>query len=381
MTTAIACANAGYSVAIIDNSEFSDAKFETDKRTSALTANTLKFFTELGLEFQKSQLGIIDHIYTFESTAKPVLSFDSAESNHIGAVCFNSDLKSILLNKIKQNPLISIHEHATVTNASCDLHFITISAITKNAEKFLFKSKLLLACDGKSSKIATINNIKKYSIPYNQVAFIFNISHTQNHKNIAVESFNPNGPFAILPLANPTQSAIIWTISCESAKILDKYQTQGNEIFTDLLKQNLARMRHIGEFAGIISEVQKYNLAISCLKTQISDRTFFVGDAYNAIHPVAGQSFNMSIKDIQKLRTSLINCKKLGLDFGSHSVLQNIAKSNITHHIAMNLFTDVMVRAFSNKSEILKTLRNFGVIVANNIPQINSILLKNASGL
>jgi len=140
-------------------------------------------------------------------------------------------------------------------------------------------------------------------------------------------------------------------------------------------------MGHIGEVVNIISDIKTYSLTLSFEKSQVKDRTILLGDSFNTIHPVAGSSFNMSLKDMQKLYLYLLECKRLGLDVGSFSGLQSFARGNIFNHLQMNAFTHLLVKMFSNSNPLVHSVRSFGVEAIESISPLKAFLLKKTSGI
>jgi ubiquinone biosynthesis UbiH/UbiF/VisC/COQ6 family hydroxylase len=365
MVASILSKQAGFDITIFEEHNLNN--YKNDKRTSVLTFKSLQFFKTLGVfdELEKF-LSPIFHIYTFEGQKSPVLSLDASDvsANPIGFVVHNYDLKKILLDKIQSLDIKIISKKATYVNTES---FIKVSYADAQ-EDF----KLLLNCGGMG--FAT----KEFHFPYNQTAFVFNILHKEDHKTIAVESFAPQGPLAILPLNDKNQSAVIWTLKNDTAKFLKQLK---DEDFLSHFKFASKRMGHIGEVVNIISDIKTYSLTLSFEKSQVKDRTILLGDSFNTIHPVAGSSFNMSLKDMQKLYLYLLECKRLGLDVGSFSGLQSFARGNIFNHLQMNAFTHLLVKMFSNSNPLVHSVRSFGVEAIESISPLKAFLLKKTSGI
>ena len=337
LISAIAMKVAGFEVVAFEseNREF----LATDSRTSALTFETIEFFKELKLYEQIANfIAPINHIYTFEGNEKPILEFDANEvsQNPFGFVIHNSKLKEVLLKRFDalQIPIVS----TKIIQINCEESFAKISLETDEE----IKVKLVLNCSGKTSKIIKGLEFKSKIFDYNQTAFVFNISHELYHKNIAIESFSSGGPIAILPLISPLNSAVIWTVRTETA---DYLKTLSESEFLNTFKNIAARMKHIGNIETL-TKVKSYPLSLSFNASQIHERVFSLGDSFNSIHPVAGQAFNMSLKDTKNLYSEGKNAITLGLDIGGKTMLSSVARKNLKHHIEMNLFTHFLVNIF-----------------------------------
>lgn len=365
----IASKNAGFEVDIFEEGNLEG--YKSDTRTSVLTFETIEFFRILGLyDSVKTILAPIYHIYSFEELCKPVLAFDCKDEDRpFGYVVHNFALKEILLKKVKDLGINIINNK--ILDFEVDQNFVNI--IMDGEGEFDLKYKLVLNCKGKAEG----EKIGK-SLTYNQRAFVFNLKHSLAHKNIAVEGFTPSFILALLPLLNQNESAVIWSVRDSIANFLSGLT---KEEFLNKFKEQTGRMGHVGEIESITSDIKSYPLSLSFTKVQSSNRTMLIGDVFNSIHPVAGQAFNMSLKDVVNLYNGLIEAKELGLDVGSLTFLQQIAKKNIRHHLEMNLFTHLLVKVFSSSNGFLKILRNLGIYGIENISPLKNFLTKKASGV
>ena len=368
LACAIAACRAGFDVEIFESGNLDD--FKKDKRTSVLTYETIRFFQELEV-FTKleSKLAEIAHIYTFEEGSEPVLSFDKGvvSENPFGYVVHNSALKEVLLKEISKLKIkiikTAVKEIETINGNAC----VTL----ENNEVLEFK--LGLNCGGKS-----VFAKERIVLPYKQTAFVFNISHSGEHKNIAIESFFPSGVVAVLPLHSQTNSAVILSLN---EPVAEFFKTLGKPEFLTQFKSLLGRIRHVGEVLEVTSDVKTYDLSLSFTKFQAKGRMLLMGDAFNAIHPVAGQAFNMSVKDVKNLYHHLLSAKKCGLDAGSEALLETLTRKNLKHHIEMNAFTHVLVKSFAGSSPLLKFGRGFALKVIEETPLLKNFLMKKASGV
>ena len=366
MISSILSKSAGFDVTIFEGENLD--KYKQDSRTSVLTFESIEFFKTLGIfENLQKHLSPIFHIYTFEGEKSPILSLDAEDvsSNPFGFVIHNFNLKKVLLEYIKELDIKIVNKK--VEEYSCSTSFVNL-----NCDGMQYEFKLILNCGGGGFAKKT------FKMPYNQQAFVFNISHAENHRSIAVESFAPQGPLAVLPLLHQNQSAIIWSLHNQSANFLKQ---SSSDAFLKHFKFAMQRMGHIGDVKSITSDIKTYPLSLSFNKSQVKEREILLGDAFNSIHPVAGSSFNMSIKDMKNLHNHLQKSLKLGLDIGSFHELTNFARSNLKHHAEMNLFTHSLVKIFSTPSPLIKTIRSIGVEVIESVTPFKKFLMKKASGI
>ena len=113
----------------------------------------------------------------------------------------------------------------------------------------------------------------------------------------------------------------------------------------------------------------------------VDHRLVIVGDAAHTVHPVAGQGVNLGWRDAQTLADVLTKAKRLGLDIGSKSLLEDYQRRRRLDTLSILATSDGMVRLFSNKSSILSFLRNTGLGIVNQIPPLKRRLMRRAMGL
>jgi 2-octaprenyl-6-methoxyphenol hydroxylase len=238
----------------------------------------------------------------------------------------------------------------------------------------IISAKLLPACDGRFSTLRTKFNIKTFQKSYQQTALVFNISHSESHQNIALEKFVPDGPFAVLPMKNPLESSIVWTLTNQNAETVSQMD---EENFLHQLKKLVGN--YLGEIKVITSPF-KYNLDLIVAEKFYHQRMTLVGDAAHGIHPITGQGFNLGIEDIKVLTNLVKKYFECGLDIGSETLLQKYNQIRKVETYKMVGATDSLNGLFSNRSITLKTLRSTGLGIVEKIPTLKKFFIKSAGG-
>jgi 2-octaprenyl-6-methoxyphenol hydroxylase len=223
------------------------------------------------------------------------------------------------------------------------------------SNKKVVKGKLLVAADGKNSFIKQQLDIKSSTIDYNQSALVFTIKHEKKHNNIAYEHFYKTGPFALLPLKDPFKSSVVWTERTNSAKIFAKMPKDEISYFV----QQKCHLTH--GTIEITSKIFSYPLSLVFAHKYYEQRAVLLGDSLHFIHPIAGQGFNLSLRDIDNLARLIIEYNDLGLDIGSDDLLSKFKRGRKFDNYAMIVFTDILNRSFSNNSKVLSCLRKLGL--------------------
>jgi 2-octaprenyl-6-methoxyphenol hydroxylase len=341
---AYSCAKLGIYVTIFDENPFKNT-FKNDLRTSFISASTMKFLDGISQNII-SQAGTIEYIYSFKEHGNSVIELFGS---NMGYIVDNFLLKTQMAGFIEKSEFVTIKDHTKIESLISQAENTII-----NGETFA-----LTVCGlGKNASIIQNLNIKNTHYNYTQTAFVFDISHTLPHKNIAVELFGEGYILAVLPKKNELVSSVILNIENEKAAMSD---TQVLEFL-----QNLSRLRHIGKIEKIITNVLQYPLSSNFLHAQNKDSIFFIGDTFHNVHPVLGQGFNMSIKDIQALSNHILESQKLGIPL--HIGLETLATKNIPNHLKIGLATHFFAKAFITKSKVLNFATNTMLQIGSKIP-------------
>jgi 2-octaprenyl-6-methoxyphenol hydroxylase len=235
-------------------------------------------------------------------------------------------------------------------------------------------TRLLVAADGARSKIRSSAGIATHGWNYDQSAIVATVAHERDHGGRAEEHFLPAGPFAILPLKG-NRSSIVWTERTpEAERILALPDTE----FHDELEQRFKL--HLGEIAAV-GVRRMLPLGFFVARSFIAGRIALVGDAAHVIHPIAGQGLNMGLKDVAALAEVTVDAARLGLDPGSATVLERYQRWRRFDTVAMGVATDGLNRLFSNRSDVLRAVRDIGLGLVDRVPNLKRLFIREAAGL
>jgi len=280
---------------------------QKDNRTTAISQGSYRIFRKLGVwDKLKNKVQPINQIFVSEGLGSPDINFDykNLEEGPLGFIVDNKLIKKSLLDKATKSKYISFKyntEILDINNENLDKSFL------KTNESNLY-FKLLVAADGRFSKTRYHANIKYYYHDYQQTAFVFNISHSKKHHGYALERFFPTGPLAILPVNNSTinQSSVVWTVDSKVAN---------NVAFKENFRKEF-EIKYDNFFGKLksLSEIKKYPLNVFSCYDIYKKNIILIGDACQAIHPIAGQGFNLGLRDALTLSMILNKSKELGLE-------------------------------------------------------------------
>jgi 2-octaprenyl-6-methoxyphenol hydroxylase len=233
---------------------------------------------------------------------------------------------------------------------------------------------LLVAADGARSSIREQGGIAVYGWEYGQSAIVTTVSHERDHEGRAVEHFLPGGPFAILPLKGH-RSSIVWTETTQEA---ERIVALPDDAFHHELEQRFKL--HLGDISAVGAR-RAHPLGFFVARSFIAERIALVGDAAHLIHPIAGQGLNMGMRDIAALAEVIVDAARLGLDIGGADVLERYQRWRRFDTMTMGVMTDGLNRLFSNRSAVLRLVRDIGLGMVDRVPNLKQLFIREAAGL
>lgn len=237
----------------------------------------------------------------------------------------------------------------------------------------MIDAQLIVACDGKFSRLREQAGIRTLGRDYGQKGVVLNVAHEKPHEGVAYEYFMPSGPFAILPLPG-NRSSLVWT---ERSAAADALKAMDDDAFQEALEARF------GDFLGWVkpdSPRWTYPLGLRVAETFIDDRLALVGDAARAIHPIAGQGFNLGVRDSAALAEVLVEAKRAGLDLGARATLQPYERWRKTDTAALSIGTDFFNTLFSNDHSLVRLGRGLGLSIVDKIPPARKFFMQTAGG-
>ena len=311
------------------------------------------------------------HISDRGHFGKVRLSAQKERVEALGYVITARDLEDHVANLVKKSGIISFCP-ARVTGLNANTNEINVTLKQGNGDLNL-SAYLLVGADGGSSSIRNLLGISQKICDYGQTALVTTVKSSLSHKNTAFERFTDSGPLAFLPLGK-NQSAVVWTRTSPDAKNL----MSGSESeFLAALQQCFGYK--LGELS-LCAPRRSFPLSLIRAEKMISNRAVIIGNAVHQLHPVAGQGFNLGLRDVMKLAQLLNEKPETNFDPGEHEFLSAYAQARQKDHDLVIGFTDNIVRIFSNDWMPLSALRNLGLGLLDNIPFAKSLLCNYAMG-
>ena len=235
-------------------------------------------------------------------------------------------------------------------------------------------ASLLVAADGARSRLRERAGIATHGWDYNQSGIVVTVGHERDHRGRAEEHFLPSGPFAMLPLTG-RRSSLVWTERRKDAQRL--VALSADEFHAELEKR---AGLHLGELK-VLDQPRAFPLSYFVARSFIAPRLALVGDAAHVIHPIAGQGLNMGLKDVAALAEVVVDAARMGIDPGQVDVLERYQRWRRFDTMAMGVATNSLNFLFSNKSTLLRTVRDIGLGIVDRTPPLKELFIRQAAGL
>jgi 2-octaprenyl-6-methoxyphenol hydroxylase len=249
------------------------------------------------------------------------------------------------------------------------------AAVMVRLESGLFAQAALCAvADGRQSQTRAAAGIGVTRWDYDQTGMVATIAHALPHHGLAIERFFASGPFAILPMTG-NRSSIVW--AAENRLARDLIGLDDAQFMDELAERFGDRLGGL-ELAG---PRWHYPLAMVQAERYTARRLALVGDAARAIHPIAGQGWNLALRDVAALAELAIDAKLLGLDLGAGQVLARYERWRRFDSLALIAITDGLNRLFANDLLPLRLARELGLGMVERIAPLKGFFMRHAMGL
>lgn len=349
-----------------------------DARNTALSRRSVQIYQKLQLwdALQQHATPILQVHITEEGSfgkARLVASQEKVES--FGQVIENAWLGRVLLTQVRQHELIELIDGVKVTSLKQDQDFVYLNA-EREHEQLELQAKLVIAADGRDSFCRQALGVGADVRDYDQVAIVTTVQTSKPHEQVGFERFSALGPLALLPLPGESRRSVVWPVKKGTE---DEWLGEHNDQhFLDALQKTY------GDRAGTFEKTGRrfsYPLSQVLAHKQAVGRVVLMGNAAHTIHPVAGQGFNLCLRDADVLVRHLLQQLSESDDIGEPENLLAYEQARLKDQQRVIKFCDSVVRGFSNQNPILKLLRNTGLLAFDVIPGIKPLVANYAMGL
>jgi 2-octaprenyl-6-methoxyphenol hydroxylase len=236
------------------------------------------------------------------------------------------------------------------------------------------RARLLAAADGRGSPLRDFVGIGVTRWNYRQTGIVATVAHAKPHRGRAFERFFATGPLAMLPMLG-NRSSIVWAADDRLARELIAL---GDQDFIGELADRFGDRYGALELAG---PRWHYPLAMAQARRYTDRRLVLAGDAARTIHPIAGQGWNLALRDVAALAELVVDARRLGLDPGGSYLLQRYERWRRFDSLALIGITDGLNRLFANDLLPLRLARELGLGAVERIPPLKRFFMRHAMGL
>jgi len=376
MTLACTLADVGFRVVVADRTDPGLARSAGfDGRVSAIAAGSARMLDAIGVwpRLIPDAQPILD-IRITDADSPLFLHYDhrAVGGRPLGYIVENRDIRVALVEKAERSPDIRLLAPVAVQAT-------TVSERPRCARVVLSDGRVVeaavaVAADGKASPTRRGAGIETIEWAYPQSGIVCTVDHELPHRGVAHERFLPAGPFATLPMTG-NRSSLVWT---EDRDLAPRLLALDREEFLAELAWRFGD--HLGAL-DVEGPRWSYPLAVTLAETYVGDRLALVGDAAHTIHPIAGQGFNLGLKDVAALAESMTDAARLGRDIASPDVLARYERWRRFDSTTMLAVTDGLNRLFSNDLAPLRLVRDVGLAAVDRLAPAKRFFMRHAMGL
>ena len=394
----------GLSIAVVEAFPLPDAgsaeyQPSYDARTTALAYGSRLIYEQMGIwEELRKHLCPITDIHVSDKGRFGASRLNAADENvaALGYVVENHWLGRVLMDRLAQADAqhIDLLCPAEVTAVKTQPEQMEVTLVTEGHEQQL-TAELVVMADGGRSGLREQLGIGYQHKGYHQHALVTNISPESPHHNIAYERFTDTGPLALLPLedlppealpgagaelSSPRQEGrhrmgLVWTVPDDQ---LDEILALSDQEFIDRLHERFGY--RAGEFVRV-GERYSYPLKLSVADEQVRQGLIMLGNAAHALHPIAGQGYNLALRGVVTLAAELIHAREAGINLGDINHLTGFIEKVRQDQRKTIGFSDKTMKLFSNNHPLLALGRSAGLQLLDICPLAKTVFARSAMGL
>ncbi|MBT5577993.1 MAG: 2-octaprenyl-6-methoxyphenyl hydroxylase [Porticoccaceae bacterium] len=335
-----------------------------DARSTALSWSSRKIYQLIGVWPElKTQVSEIAQIHVSDRSHMGLTRIDAQEAGveALGYVVENRWLGSVLHKQLAATD-IEVRDAVSIESIRPLAAGMRLSVGGQ-----VIDTRLLVIADGADSSTAKKLGIQTQRHDYNQTGIIANLCLQKSHAGVAYERFTDQGPMALLPLSNfagRPRSALVWTQPNDVAQTL---MSADDQSFLEQLQQRFGH--RLGRFQQVGERIS-YPLALTTSAEQVRRNLVVMGNAAHSLHPVAGQGFNLSLRDAAALADSLAQVANDQL--GDLETLERYQQRQAADQRNTVIFSDSLPKLFGISSSAAALGRNAGLVAMDLVPALRN---------
>ena len=333
-----------------------------DARSLALAPASKRILSMLGAwDLLNGLVTPIERIHISQQQGFGATRLQAEKNSPLGYVVEIQDINSVLQQMLDPRHMMA---PATLTHLDLQTHQATIETSTGPCT---LNAKLIVAADGVHSTVRTLCGLPVKVKQFNQQAIVANIGLSRTHSHQAFERFTPEGPVALLPMQGNKMS-LIWAMAPQKANQLMEIS---DRLFLDAVHKvfgyRLGKLTQVGQRVS-------YPLQQRIMPKHCNGSVVFVGNAAHTLHPVAGQGFNLGLRDVAMLAQCIA---QFGLN---EKMLPHYELLRRRDHQNIIRFTNGLITLFTSRFPGVKWARDLGLVVLDNSRLLKYCLSRQAQG-
>lgn len=345
-----------------------------DDRHLALAYGSRRIFEGIGVwDAVEPRVSPIRRIHISDRGRFGAARLDAREADlpALGYVVTARELGTALHDALAREPAIAVHCPARVETVGFDDARARVTVRRGEATEVL-SARLVVAADGADSPVREKAGIAAQRIDYGQTAIVTNVAPGRAHDDTAYERFTDSGPLAVLPAGND-RCAVVWSARADQAGEMLAWD---DDTFRARLQDRFGE--RLGAF-GRIGQRRAYPLALTRVEEHVRSRLALIGNAAHTVHPVAGQGFNLGLRDVAALAELLLEGGG-DRDPGEGALLARYADWRRRDNRVTAAFTHSLIRIFSNDYLPIALARNAALVAIDVLPAVKRCFIRVTSG-
>ena len=369
-SAALGLAKQGFRVALVDIKAPASASTDSavwDSRIYAISPGNVDWLSQIGAwkHINQSRVTSIDGMHVWADANSLPLSFDASDVHvkNLGVILENSCLHQALWDELETLDVdVMLNAQCAAIDfgiESADIHITNGSSLV---------AQLIVAADGGNSWVRSQAALGVQKQVYEHVGVVANFEVELPHQNVARQWFVEDGILAWLPLPG-NRISMVWS-------------TKDAQHLMQLSSEDLCQS--VGQAGGfrlgamkLITPPAAFPLVKQNASSMIANRLVLVGDAAHQVHPMAGQGVNLGFRDVVELLNVLSDRHPLA-DIGDRFLLRRYERARKTDVLAIQGLTHGLYGVFDSKHALVKTLREWGLALPNQLPEFKKQLMKYA---
>ncbi|PCI18572.1 MAG: 2-octaprenyl-6-methoxyphenyl hydroxylase [Piscirickettsiaceae bacterium] len=370
---ALALSRSALRVAIVEAKHVAEKKSDSaGKRAIALSWGSRCLLEQLNVWQQLNDVAMpIRHIHVSDRGhfGKTRLSAKAQQVDALGYVVEASQIEMVVTDCIASADIDMLCP-AMLTDYVTSQHGVDVT-IELNGKAKTLSCKVLVGSDGGLSKVRQLGSFELKEYAYDQQAITALIKVESDVQDVAYERFTSEGPIAMLPHFDGLYS-LVWTMPSALAQTV---MGLSEDEFLNRLQLRFGQWLGGLELSG---SRQTFPLSLSYVADNIAERVVLIGNAAHQLHPVAGQGFNLGLRDAAMLADVFMSQQQ---DVGANAVLDTYAQRRKTDQSLITGFTDNIIKLFSTDNTLFSVVRNSGLLMLDKVPVLKNQFARQSMGL